>query len=119
MPRIARLTYPGGFYHIYNRGLEKKPVFKQDKDYQKFLDKLSDLLTNDEWTIYAYCLLPNHYHLLVEEKKRPIAKLMSRLFTSYGVYFNKKYQKQGPVFSDRFKSKIIQKNNYFLGPKAI
>lgn len=114
MPRIARLTYQGGFYHIFNRGLEKKVIFKQDKDYNKLLDKLSQLLVEGDWIIYAYCLLPNHFHLLVEEKKLPIAKLMGRLFTSYGVYFNKKYKRQGPLFGDRFKSKLIQKDSYFL-----
>lgn len=114
MPRIARLTYPGGFYHIFNRGLEKRAIFRETKDYDKLLDKLSQLLTNDEWIIYAYCFMPNHYHLLVEEKQMPIAKLMSRLFTSYAVYFNKKYKRQGPLFQDRFKSKLIQKDAYFL-----
>lgn len=114
MPRIARLTHKGGFYHIFNRGLEKKAIFRQDKDYHKLLTKLSELLVDNHWTIYAYCLLPNHFHLLVEEKKLPIAKLIGRLFTSYGVYFNKKYKRQGPLFGNRFKSKLIQKDSYFF-----
>ncbi len=114
MPRLARLTYQGGFYHLYNRGLNKQKIFHYHKDYEKLLGKLSSLLLEGDWTIYAYCLMPNHYHLLVEERKTPIAKLIGRLFTSYGVFFNKKYQSQGPLFSDRFKSKIIQKNSYFL-----
>jgi len=114
MTRTARLTYQGGFYHIFNRGLEKRVIFKRDKDYDKLLDKLSQLIVEGDWIIYAYCLLPNHYHLLVEENKTPIAKLMGRLFTSYGVYFNKKYKRQGPLFQDRFKSKLIQKDAYFL-----
>ena len=114
MPRTARLTYPGGFYHIFNRSLEKKTIFKQSRDYIKLLDKLTDLIHEGDWIIYAYCLMPNHYHFLIEEKKMPISKLMGRLLTSYGVYFNKKYHRQGPLFQDRFKSKLIQKDNYFL-----
>jgi len=58
--------------------------------------------------------MPNHYHFLVEEKRTPIAKLMGRLFTSYSLYFNKKYNRQGPLFQDRFKSKLVQKESYFL-----
>ena len=114
MPRVARLTYPGGFYHIYNRGLNKEPVFLNPRDYEKLLEKLSGVLTQGDWVIYAYCLMPNHFHLLVEEKEMAIAKLMGRVFTSYGVYFNKKYKRQGPVFADRFKSKLIQKDSYFM-----
>jgi len=114
MPRLKRLTYQGGFYHLYNRGLNKQKIFHHHKDYEKLLGKLSSLLLEGDWVIYAYCLMPNHYHLLVEERKTPIAKLIGRLFTSYGVFFNKKYKRQGPLFSDRFKSKIIQKDSYFL-----
>lgn len=114
MPRFARLTFQGGFYHIFNRGLNKQKIFFHQKDYEKLLSKLSSLLLDGDWIIYAYCLMPNHYHLLVEERKMPIPKLIGRLFTSYGVYFNKKYQRQGPLFSNRFKSKIIQKDSYFL-----
>lgn len=114
MPRLKRLTYHGGFYHIYNRGLNKQKIFHRRKDYEKLLDKLSSLLAEGDWTIYAYCLMPNHYHILAGEKKSSISKLIGRLFTSYGVFYNKKYQRQGPLFSDRFKSKIIQKDSYFL-----
>src|SRR3990167_8748535 len=106
MPRIARLTYPGAFYHIYNRGLNKIPIFRQKKDFEKLLNKFVDILSEGDWIIYAFCLMPNHYHLLVEERKMPVAKLMGRLFTSYSVYFNKKYKRSGPLFEDRYKSKL-------------
>ena len=114
MPRIARLTYPGGFYHIYNRGLNHSPIFHNKEDYEKLLDKLSTLTTEGDWIIYAYCLMPNHYHILVEEKSTSIASLIGRLFTSYCVYFNKKYKRQGPLFQDRYKSRLVQKDAYFL-----
>ena len=114
MPRIARLTFPGGFYHIFNRGLNKNQIFHEDKDYERLLEILNGLLRKGDWCFYAYCLMPNHYHFLVEEKRTPIAKLMGRLFTSYSLYFNKKYNRQGPLFQDRFKSKLVQKESYFL-----
>src|SRR3989338_7204482 len=112
MPRFARLTYPGCFYHIFNRGLNKQKIFHHQKDYEKLLNKLTSLLLDGDWIIYAFCLMPNHYHFLVEEKKTRIAKLLGRLFTSYSVFFNKKYQRHGPLFADRFKSKIIQIDSY-------
>ncbi len=114
MPRIARITYPQGFYHVYNRGLNKELLFRDSHDYHKLLSTISDLLNRREWIIYAYCLMPNHYHFLVEEKQLPVSKLISRIFTSYSQYFNRKYKRTGPLFQDRFKSKIIQKNTYFL-----
>lgn len=113
MPRVKRLTYPGGFYHIYNRGLNRDRVFIQSRDYEKLLQKLSEVLSEGDWVVYAYCLMPNHYHFLIEENRMAIAKLMGRVFTSYAVYFNTKYKKHGPVFEDRFKSKLIQKDSYF------
>lgn len=114
MPRIARLTYPGGFYHVFNRGHNKGNIFYEDSDYEKLLEKLAVLLKEGDWSIYSYCLMPNHYHFLIEEKKYPVAKLIGRLFTSYSKYFNNKYQRQGSLFQDRFKSKIIQKESYFM-----
>lgn len=114
MPRTARLTYPGGFYHIFNRSLNNIPLFPDTEYYERLLEKLSSLTMEGDWIIYAYCLMPNHYHLLVEEKSIPIAKLIGRLITSYSVYFNKRNKRHGPLFEDRFKSKLVQKDNYFL-----
>lgn len=114
MPRIARICYPGGFYHIYNRGLNKQPIFKQPADYRHLIRKLAELIAQGDWIIYAYCFMPNHYHLLLEEQRTPIAKLIGRLFTSYSLHFNRKYDRNGPLFQDRFKSKLVQKDTYFL-----
>lgn len=114
MTRIPRITYEGGFYHLYNRGHNKEKIFREDRDYDFLLSKIKKLIKQGDWIIYAYCLMPNHYHFLVEEKKDRIAKFIGRLFTGYSIYFNKKYRRQGTLFQDRFKSKIIQKENYFL-----
>jgi len=114
MPRIRRLVFPGGFYHLFNRGLNRKVIFPSPNDYLKFLGKLFDLKKDSDFIVYAYALLPNHFHFLMETGKTPLAKIMGRLLTSYGVYFNKKYQKRGPLFEDRYKSILIQKDSYFL-----
>lgn len=113
MPRAKRITFPGGFYHIYNRGFNKEQIFKSSEDYKKFFTILEKILETGDWNIYAYCLMPNHYHFLVEQKKTSVSKLFSRLFTSYSQFFNKKYERQGPLFQDRFKSKLVQKDSYF------
>ena len=92
MPRTARVTHRGGFYHLYNRSLNKHPVFKNFQDLDYFLKKFAKIVGDGDWTIYAYCIMPTHYYILIEEKKMPVAKFISRLFTSYGVYYNKKYK---------------------------
>ncbi len=114
MPRARRLTYQGGFYHIYNRGLNKQKIFISTGDYLKFLNKFGDLNRELDFIVYSYVLLPNHFHFLIEINKTPLAKIMSRLLTSYGVYFNKKNERRGPIFEDRYKSILVQKESYFL-----
>ena len=81
---------------------------------KKILSKLEELVKELDCIVYCYCFMATHYHLLVEEVKDPIANLMSRLLTSYGLYFNRKYERSGPLFADRFKSILVQKESYFL-----
>lgn len=114
MPRFPRLTAPNLFFHIINRGIEKKPIFKERSDYLKFLEYLLRYKNKFDWIIYCYCLLPNHYHLLIQTKNNPLGVIMKSLQTAYGVYFNKKYRRVGPVFSGRYKSIICQKDEYLL-----
>lgn len=68
MPRTARLTYPGGFYHLYNKSLGKRKIFKEINDYQKVLLKLEDILKESDYIVYAYCyaycFMPTHFHLI-------------------------------------------------------
>ena len=114
MPRYARLTAPNLFYHIFNRGIEKKPIFKKSHDYTKFLDFLKRYKVQFDWNVYCYCLMPNHFHLLIQTKNDSLGEIMQSLQTAYGVYFNKNYQRVGPVFSGRYKSIICQKDEYLM-----
>ena len=114
MPRYPRITAPEVFYHIMNRGIEKKAIFRNDKDYFRFLNLLAKYSKEFDWKIYCYCFLPNHFHLLVQTQKHPLSLIMKSLQTAYGVYFNKKYNRVGPVFAGRFKSIICQEDEYFL-----
>lgn len=116
------------FYHIYNRGINKQLVFLDDDDYRVFLNLLKRYLSekpevhpkNGIYPTYhkkvellAYCLMPNHFHLLLYQlEDRGVELLLKAVGTSYGMYFNKKYERVGPVFQGRFRSSSIQKDAY-------
>lgn len=114
MPRYARLSGFFLFYHIINRGIERREIFKSKWDYSRFLENLEKYRKKFDWIIYAYCLIPNHFHLQIRIRKDPLAKILHSLQLAYSVYFNKKYQRVGPLFQGRFKSIIVQKGEYFL-----
>ncbi len=123
----------GEYYHVFNRGVDKREIFKTQNDLQYFFKRLIDL-NNDGATftlnnkrskssgditinsdshnlvsIVAYCLLPNHFHLVLkQESDNGISKFMQKLGTSYTMYFNKKYKRSGSLFQGKFKSKLIE-----------
>lgn len=114
MPRYARIVAPNLFYHIINRGIEKRSIFRNDDDYGRFLQYIKSYGKKYDWIIYCYCLMPNHYHLLIQTHLDPLGLIMKSLQTAYGVFFNKKYKRVGPVFSGRYKSIICQDDEYML-----
>lgn len=114
MPRGARFVFQNAFYHVFNRGINKQAIFLSDDDYHFFLRKLYSLKTKYDHSIYAFCLMPNHFHISIQTRKIPISKVMSSLTTSYSMYFNRKYQHFGSVFQNRFKSILIENDSYFL-----
>lgn len=116
-----------GFFHVYNRGHNRNLIFKEYKDYLFFLKRAKQILGLQElgmsrwmsplpkgaFTILSYCLMPNHFHFLIlQNTSIPISKFISKLCTSYGVYFNKKYENVGSVFQDRFKAKLVDDDAY-------
>ncbi|OGD81460.1 hypothetical protein A2775_01010, partial [Candidatus Curtissbacteria bacterium RIFCSPHIGHO2_01_FULL_39_57] len=92
----------------------KQPIFISEPDYQFFLRKLNDLKNKYDHSLYAFCLMPNHFHISIQTRKVPISKIMASLGTSYSMYFNRKYEHFGPVFQNRFKSILIENDSYFL-----
>ena len=114
MPRTARITFPNAFHHILNRGAGGQKIFLEPRDYQRFLEKLEELGRRFDHLVFAYVLMPTHFHLLVQVKKTPLGKIMSCLQTSHAVYFAKKYGHSGPLFQSRFKSLLCDKDEYFL-----
>jgi len=114
MPRGPRFVFQNAFYHVFNRGINKQQIFFSDADYQFFLKKLLLLKSKYDLSIYAYCLMPNHFHISIQTRKTPISKIMSSLSTSYSMYFNRTYNHFGPVFQNRFKSILIENDSYFV-----
>ncbi len=130
---------PGEYYHIYNRGVEKRKIFLNKKDYDRFVallyimnqpnnfvfrdflrtNKLPNIFNESQKSpivsIVAYCLMPNHFHLILQEHEEGgISKFMSKILTSYSMYFNLKYERSGSLFMHPFRSKHIDNQSYYL-----
>ncbi len=142
--RNSRKIYAdGGIYHVYNRGVEKRTIFEDEQDFKVFLKNLKEYLSpipktetkttfligNKSYTgvkrrpknyygqleLLAYCLIPNHFHLIVKVNKGVILKkFMQSLSTRYSMYFNKKYQRVGSLFQDRYKAILVKEEAYLL-----
>jgi len=100
--------------HVIVRGIEKRPIFLDDQDREDFLYRLRTLLTDSETICYAWVLLDNHFHLLLQPKQRPLAEFMRRLLTGYAVVFNLRHQRAGHLFQNRYKSIVCDKDSYLL-----
>ncbi len=119
----------GSYYHLYNRGVNKDRIFHDDQDYATFLNFLKRHLSKEpqsdrlgrsykhlykDVALISYCLMPNHFHLFVLNKtQRGIEELMRSIATSYSIYYNKKYQRIGPLFQGRYKASLIESEHYF------
>ena len=105
----------GLFYHLFNRGVNKNDIFIDQEDYFFYLKKIKAYKEKYKIEFINYSLSANHYHYTVEQLSEiPISKFMHVLHTSYAYYFNKKYQRVGPLFQDRYKQRIISKTEYLV-----
>ena len=114
MPRTARQKSESGIYHIMLRGINQQDLFEDDDDRHKFIQTLSLFKEKSKYKIYAYCLMSNHIHILMKEEDEPISLVIKRLSSSYVYYYNWKYCRCGHLFQDRFKSEVVENDNYFL-----
>ncbi len=96
------------------RGIERRTIFCDEKDERMFLEILGHVLSDTATPCYSFCLIPNHFHLLLRRDNHPIASVMSRILTSYALRFNKRHERAGHLFQNRYKSTICQDNHYFL-----
>ncbi len=114
MPRHKRLNFPGCIYHVITRGLERRDIFTDDYDRCEFINRLSLCLKDTSCQCLGWALIPNHFHLLIRTGKGPLTPLMRKLLTGYAIYFNKRHQRHGYLFQNRYKSVLCQEEPYLL-----
>ena len=114
MARPLRIEYADAWYHIMNRGRRSESIFIEKRDYSGFIRLLKD--TSGMWNlrIAAYCLMPNHYHILVQTPDANISRCMRHIDGVYTQRFNRFYQCDGPLFRGRYKSILIDADQYLL-----
>jgi REP element-mobilizing transposase RayT len=115
MPRKPRIEYSGAFYHVIVRGNQKQRVFKDAADFQKYLLTLTVYKNRTGCRIYAYVLMNNHLHLLIETQDVPLSKVMQGVNQAYTMYFNRRYRTVGHLFQGRYKAIVCDKEAYLLG----
>ena len=132
----------GGFYHVYNRGVERRRIFLDDQDYRVFLHLLKFYLSEPQTPnehplqsltgftpvklrplktlhgsveLHCYCLMPTHFHLLLKQRdERSMEKLLRRILTNYSMYFNRRYERVGHLFQGAYKAVLVDEDNYLL-----
>ena len=114
MPRSARKTSDNGIYHVLLRGMNRQRIFEDREDYEKFLQCLKEYREKCEFSLYAYCLMPNHVHLLIRPGKEPLPQIFRRLGASFVYWYNGKYGRSGPLFQDRYRSELVANEDYFM-----
>src|SRR3990170_5996292 len=107
MSRPLRLEYPGAVYHFTSRGNARQKIFLDDNDRELFLSTLSHVISRYDWLCHAYCLMDNHYHLLIETPKPNLSLGMRQLNGIYTQSFNRRHQRVGRVFQDRVKAILV------------
>lgn len=114
MPRTARVKSPDSKYHIIIKSLREFDLFKKNEDKIKYLSLIKKYELKYGFKVYAYCLMSNHGHIIIDAAGADISKVMQGINLSYSYYFNKKYKRYGPVFHDRFNSKPVNNIRYMI-----
>ncbi len=114
MGRLIRPDWEGALQHVMARGIDGRAVFHSTRDRSDLHRRLSQLVTDTEIRIYAWVIMPNHLHLLVRTGSKPISTFMHRLLTGYAICYNRREDRKGHVFQGRFKSILVQEEEYFL-----
>ena len=112
MGRPLRIEYPGAFYHVTSRGNEQKDVFKSQRDREKFLEYLESATVRYGATIHVYCLMSNHYHLLLETPGGNLSQVMRHINGAYTNYFNVKRKRSGHLLQGRYKAILVEADEY-------
>ena len=115
MPRANRICFPGAVYHIFQRGNNKQDIFLDDADRLYFLKLLAGTRKMFNYLLHCYVLMNNHFHMTIETpSSTPISEIMQSVSFNYAVYFNKRHERIGHLFQDRFKGIMVEKDDYLL-----
>ena len=114
MPRKARIDAPGALHHVIVRGIERRKIFLDDADRDRFVERLSVVIDETQTACFAWALIPNHFHLLLRTGNEGVSRVMQRLLTGYAVTFNRRHRRQGHLFQNRYKSILCQEDAYLL-----
>lgn len=114
MARQARQKSKSGIYHVLLRGINRQVIFEDHEDRLKFLECLTYYKTLCSYKLYGYCLMDNHVHLLIHEREAEIASIMKKIGVRYVAWFNRKYDRCGHLFQDRFQSESVENDTYLL-----
>ena len=114
MARPLRIEFPGALYHLTSRGNARSDIFVDDLDRQKFLDILSSVVYKHRWICHGYCLMGNHYHLLIETPEGNLCRGMRQLNGVYTQAFNRRHGRVGHLLQGRYKSILVEKESYLL-----
>ncbi len=114
MARPLRLEFPGAVYHVMARGHERSAVFREDDDRRRFLSLLGFIAGDERWELHGYCLMGNHYHLLLETPEGRLSRGMRALNARYAQWFNWRHARRGHLLEGRFRSVLVQKQSHLL-----
>jgi len=114
MPRKSRVWWPGAIYHIMCRGNHRHNIFRDDEDSQVYISVLRQVKATHPFILHSYCLMTNHVHLQIETKDISLSTIMKMINMKYAIYFNKKYHFIGQLMQGRFRSELIENDEYFL-----
>ena len=112
MARPLRVQFPGAFYHVTSRGNERKPIFRNDRDRQKFLSYLESAYERYGARIHIYCLMENHYHLLLETPRGNLSQILHHVNGAYTTYYNVKRRRSGHLFQGRYRALLVEMESY-------
>src|SRR5687767_12696510 len=107
MPRILRTTLPDGYFHITARGVERRAIYLDAEDRRSFLSLFGSTARRHAWNLYAFCLMTNHYHVVLEATRGDLSEGVQQLNGVYAQLFNRRYERWGHLFGARFASEVI------------
>lgn len=114
MARSIRIEFPGAFYHVLSRGNERRRIYRDPKDYHRFIAAIGEASERYGFRVHAYALMPNHYHLLVETPRGKLSLGMQHINGTYCQYFNRRHRRAGHLFQGRFKALLVERESYLL-----